>query len=312
MAYTSGDTILDTHYNDFVGSVNALWGAGTGVRGYGQASTISTVSDGDTIAASQWSTLLDRIRSISDHTGDDTNITVDDVSNPSAGDTIAAYTTLAADITTIDTSAANNANGAGFGSAINEVVTSTATFTGTITQTCTLTFTSADHMRYGFNAGGKVECSWSVSGGTSDSKYDEWAALATASGIYQIFGTSSGKSGGSGTPDTNSTSSGFHSQGTTPAIVFKQFEDTAPYTASYLQLSTSIDAAVGTATVMTLTSVWEDAAADQTSYNKNIYNVLDQVDGNKTTTFSWAPPSNSYLTETWGTPVWNNTVYPHA
>ena len=51
MAYQTGDIILDTHYNGFVTSVNTMWGAGTGVRGYGQSTTVSTVSDGTTITA---------------------------------------------------------------------------------------------------------------------------------------------------------------------------------------------------------------------------------------------------------------------
>ena len=77
MAYTSGDTIEAAHYNAFVASVNALWGSGSSNRGLGQTTTISTVSATDTIAATQWSTLLDRIRSISDHYGTDGSITID-------------------------------------------------------------------------------------------------------------------------------------------------------------------------------------------------------------------------------------------
>ena len=65
MAYQTGDTILDTHYNGFVTSVNAMWGQGTGVRGLGQTTTVSAVSDGDTVTAAQWATLLTRIKSIS-------------------------------------------------------------------------------------------------------------------------------------------------------------------------------------------------------------------------------------------------------
>ena len=40
MAYTSGDTILDDHYNDFATSVNALWGTGSGDAGYGQSTQL--------------------------------------------------------------------------------------------------------------------------------------------------------------------------------------------------------------------------------------------------------------------------------
>ena len=47
-------------------------------------------------------------------------------------------------------------------------------------------------------------------------------------------------------------------------------------------------------------SYWVDGAADQTSYNKNIYNVLDQVDGTKQTFFGHEEPTTTYIADTWG------------
>jgi len=312
MAYTTGDTILDNHYNDFATSVNTIWGTGSSVRGYGQTSTVSSVSAGTTITATQWATLLNRIRSISDHQGNDASITIDTVTNPTAGNTISVFSTLSADIGTIDSSAATATNAAGFGTAITDTAALATSLTGTITQTNTLTFASANQMRYGFNAGGKVEVSWSLSGGTSDDKYNNWVALATACGTYRIFANTSGKTGGSGTANINLTNEGFYDMGTGTVTSFRQYEDTAPYTASRIDLNTNLNAAPGSSTVMTLTSLWVDGAADQVSYNKNIYNVLDQVDGTKTTTFSWYPPATTYLTNTWGTPTWTTSVNSHA
>lgn len=309
MAYTSGDTIEAAHYNGFVASVNALWGTGTSNRGIGQTTTISTVSATDTITATQWSTLLDRIRSISDHYGQDGSITIDTVTNPSATDTISALTTLAADIGTVDAAQiAVAAVSAGYGTEIGDTAAVSGTFTTTITQTDTLTFASANQMRYWFNAGGKVEVSWSISGGTSDGKYDEWADTVTKCGTWQIFNTSSAKSGGSGSPDTANTNAGFWDTTTTPTVYFKQLSDSSPYNTNFIQLAYSTDAAPGSSTVLTLTSTWSDAAADSTSFNKNIYNVLDQVDGTKTTTFRAFPPATTYITATWGTPAWATTV----
>jgi hypothetical protein len=312
MAYTTGDTILDDHYNGFATSVNTIWGTGSSVRGYGQSSTISSVSAGTTVTATQWATLLNRIRSISDHQGNDASITVDTVTNPAAGNTISVISTLAADIGTVDASAALATNAAGYGTAITDTAALATSLTGTITQTNTLTFSSANAMRYGWNAGGKIEVSWSLSGGTSDDKYNNWVALATACGTYRIFANSSGKTGGSGTANINLTNEGFYDMGTGVVTSFRQYEDTAPYTASRIDLNTNLDAAPGSSTVMTLTSLWVDGAADDVSYNKNIYNVLDQVDGTKTTTFSWYPPATTYLTNTWGTPTWSTTVNSHA
>ena len=227
MAYTSGDTIEAAHYNGFVASVNALWGSGTNNRGIGQTTTISTVSATDTITATQWSTLLDRIRTISDHYGTDGSITIDTVSNPSGGDTIAALATLSADIGTIDAAQiAVAAVSAGYGSAITDTAVVSGTFTTTITQTDTLTFANANSMRYWFNAGGKVEVSWGVAGGTSDPKYDEWVDTASKCGTWQIFNTSSAKSGGSGATDTANANAGFWDLTTTPTVYFKQLADT--------------------------------------------------------------------------------------
>ncbi len=57
MAYQTGDSILDDHYNAFATSVNAVWGTGTGDAGYGQGTTVSAVSAGSAVAAAQWVTL---------------------------------------------------------------------------------------------------------------------------------------------------------------------------------------------------------------------------------------------------------------
>ena len=309
MAYTNGDTIEATHYNGFATSVNALWGTGTGNRGIGQGTTVSAVSAGNTVTATQWSTLLDRIRSLSDHYGQDGSITIDTVTNPSAGNTISVFSTLAADIGVIDGAQIAVASvAAGYATAVTDTAVVSGTFTNTITQTDTLTFASANEMRYFFNAGGRVYVDWTISGGTADGKYDEWVDLASQCGSYYIYNTTGGKSGGSGSPTTNLTTTGFWDLGTGTTLMFKQVADTSPYTANYIQLQASLDAAAGSSTVMTLTSTWQDDAADQTSYNKNIYNVLDQVDGSKTTTFSYEAPATTYITATWGTPAWATTV----
>ena len=308
MAYTAGDTILDTHYNGFVTSVNAIWGTGSGVRGLGQSTVLDAVSAGNSITASQWATLLTRIKSISNHQGNNGNITVDSVTNPSATDTIAIVANLATDIGTIDTSAAAGTNAAGFGSAITDTAVVSGTFVNTITQTNTLTFASAAAMRYWFNAGGKVTTSWAVSGGTADAKYNEWVDLASKCGTWEVFNSSSGKTGGSGTLTTNNTNAGFWDLTTSPTVHFKQLADTSPYTANFIQLAVSLNAAPGSSTVMTLTSTWSDAAADSVSFNKSIYNVLDQVNGSKTSTFNAYPPATTYITATWGTPTWSTTV----
>ena len=291
MAYATGDTILDTHYNDFATSVNALWGTGTGDRGYGESTTVSTVSDGTTITAAQWTTLLARISSLASHQGS----SITSISNPSAGDTIEAYTALSTNITTIDT---NRLNVAARQSVANTNRDNSTTFTGTLTFTHKWAWGSADQARYFFNAGGRLSISGSQSGHGSDSKGNNWAALLTQAGTFYINAQSSGKSGGSGSPTTNNTNAGYHDIDSTLTSYFLQYEDTGPYTANYVQWRyQTADAGAS----VNASCLWVDAAADQTGYNKSIYNVRDQVEGTHRMTFGYEKHDTTYVADNGGT-----------
>ena len=73
MAYSAGDTILDDEYNAFVDSSSDPFGynhfAGAGAADYGlNQSSISTVSAGDTVAASSWNALFTGMDNIANHT----------------------------------------------------------------------------------------------------------------------------------------------------------------------------------------------------------------------------------------------------
>jgi hypothetical protein len=288
MAYTIGDTILDDHYNGFATSVNTIWGSGSGDSGYGQTSTVSAVSAGATITAAQWTTLLARISSAASHQS--SSITA--ISNPSAGGTISAFTALSTNISTITT---NKFNVYGRAAVAETSCSTTTTLTGTITQQGNWTWGSTDQARYFFNAGGRISVRWDLSGHTSDSKANEWNNLAAACGTYYVYAQSSGKSGGSGTPNTNNTNLGFYDLTGSYQNAFIQYEDTGPYTANYIQLQLYKSGGV-----VYLNSLWVDAAADQTSYNKSVYNVLDQVDGTKLTYFGHEEPGTAYIADTWG------------
>ena len=290
MAYQTGDTILDDHYNDFATSVNALWGTGTGDRGYGESTTVSSVSAGATITATQWTTLLTRINSMKDHQGS----SITSITNPSAADVIAAYTALSTNIGTIDT---NRHNVATRQSAANTNRDNTATFTGTLTFTHKWAWGSVNQARYFFNAGGRLSISGSQSGHGSDSKGNEWANLLTAAGTYQITAQASGKSGGSGTADTNDTDKGYHDLTSSYVTVFKQFEDTGPYTANFVQwqLRTQDSGASVEASC-----TWVDAAADS-SFNKSVYTIQDQVEGTHRMTFGYEKHDTTYVADNGGT-----------
>jgi hypothetical protein len=305
MAYTSGDTIEAAHYNGFVTSVNAIWSTGSNNKGIGQ-SALSTVSAGNTVTASQWSTLLNTIRSISDHYGQDGSITIDTVSNPSAGTTISAYSTIASDITTITNAQTSVGSvSAGYQSAVTHTISNGGNFQNTFTARARLTFANANSARWFWNAGGRLYFSTDLSGHTSDSKANEWNNLASEVGTYYMYNTTSGKSGGSGTPNTNNTNAGYWDSPN--GLVFRQYENTGPYTSNRIDFSIFAPSA-GSATTMDFQYQWVDDAADQTSYNKNIYNVLDQVNGTKYAYFSKQEPATTYISDTWGNPSWSTVT----
>ena len=297
MAYTSGDTILDDHYNDFATSVNALWGTGSTDSGYGESTTVAAVSAGATITAAQWTTLLARMNSMASHQG--TSIT--SISNPSAGDTIAAYTALSTNIAAINTARLTVATRQ---AASNTNRDNTATFTGTLTFTHKWAWGSANQARYFFNAGGRLSISGTQTGHTSRTKADNWASLLTAAGTYQVTAQASGKSGGSGSADTNNTNYGYYDLTTSYVTVFKQLEDTSPYTANFVQWQLkSSDSGASVETSCT----WVDSAAD-TSYNKSIYTVLDQVDGTHRMTFGFEKHDTTHVADNGGSITLSGTA----
>jgi len=286
MAYQANDTILDTHYNGFVSDINDLWGTGSGDSGYGQSSTVSTVSDGNTITATQWATLLNRIKSISNHQGSNASITMDTVTNPIVGDTITAYATLSADITTLET---NRLNASATGTDTVDSVVSTGSWTTETSHEITYTFSSANQARYFFNCGGQLLFSFSRSGGTAHTKNSEWTDLCTKCGTLIIKASTFEKSGGSGSPSTLASSTGFHDLSGSDQTLFQQEADSSPYTANYLRLEART-AGSGTQVVVTIT--FRDDAADTFD---------DTVDGTLTTTDTVREPETTYIANTWGT-----------
>lgn len=321
MAYSSGSLILDDDYNIFAtgnaagtgdnntANLNTVWGAGTGDKGYGQSSPISAVSAGSTITATQWSTLLTRLNTIADHQG----TTITSISNPTTGDTIEAYAALSSNITSVFN---NRLDAAANGTDItaNGTTTTSSTWDVRATTTKTVTFGSTDELRYFFNAGGMIRMSFSLTGG-SDAKSQEWADLLTQTGTIVVTGSADSKTiaavaytgttkiGGSGTVTTLATGTGALDYTGTPATIFKQFADSAPYTGNYIEINASISGSV-----LSFAVTLEDAAADTLSPT-GAGDALDVVDGTLTMTSIVRPPSTTYLTSTWGTPSMNAATW---
>lgn len=310
MTYVSTGVIQAADYNGFVNltagaNVNATWSTGTTSAGYGQT-TISSVSASGVVTAVNWASLVNTIASMASHQG--TAITARTA--PVTGNTVSILTALNTDITNCYN---NRGNAAAVGTQFtgwtgtNSLTAGRGAGAWSISFVNTVTFASADAARYFFNAGGivKVDVSKTATGATGD---PEWNDLAnTLCGDIYISGgdysqtiagtvyTGTTKVGGSGTPNTLTTTTGWFDLTGTPTIVYKQFADTAPYTANFIQHSLS-----ATATVLTITTLW--SASDGDPITGGTDSVGATPGTAPTTIVTYFPPSTTYLSASWGTP----------
>jgi hypothetical protein len=325
MTYTAGSLIVATDYNGFVSTnganVNGIWSTGATTSGYGETA-LSTVSAAATITASQWATLNSKVSAMASHQG----TTITSRSNPVVGDTIAILANMATDITNI-TSARGNAAASGAQTTSFTGSTSKTTDTGsgstpwTITFTHTITWASADAARYFFNAGGRIkwETNKTSTGNLADAEWNDLANTLVGD-IYITAGsvlspqaiaaanyTGTTKVGGTGTPVTLTTATGWYNLLTTDTLIYKQFADTAPYTGQFIAVNAKT---AGTGTQLVLTTTWVDPGGSGTGSSDVI--TGGTATASPFTTFGTAPttlvtlfvPSSTYLTSAaWGTPT---------
>lgn len=314
MAYVSGSLIEATDYNGFVSTtvganVNATWGTGVTSAGYGQTA-LSTVSTGGTVTATQWATLVNRISSMAAHQG----TTITSRTAPTTGTTISILSAVNTDITNCYN---NRGNAVAVGSqytaisGTNSKTTATSGASWSFIIVNTVTFASANAARYFFNAGGliKLDVSKTSTGQTGD---PEWNDLANtlcgdiyfSGGAYSqtIAGTvytGTTKVGGTGTPNTLTTTTGYFDL--TPlapgVIIYKQFADTAPYTANFIQHRVGLDA---TGSELTFFTTWSASDGDPISGGTASAGAIPGTA--PTTICTYFPPSTTYLSNSWGTP----------
>ena len=316
MAYSSGGLIQATDYNGFASTtaganVNDIWSTGSGDKGWGQ-SALSTVSAAGTVTATNWASLVNTISSMGSQTG--TSITAR--SAPTTGNLIQVLAALNTDLTNITTNRNNAvANGTQYTAwtGTNSKTAATSGATWSITFTNTVTFASAAAARHFFNGGGRIKLDVSKTA-TGDLGDPEWNDLANtlcgdifftgAAAAKTISGTSytgTTKIGGTGTPNTLSTATGFYAltPGGAATIIYKQFADTAPYTANFIQHSVALDAG---STILTFTTVWSASDGDAISGGTASSGATPGTA--PTTICTYFPPSTTYLTSaSWGTPT---------
>ena len=271
MAYSAGDAILDDEYNEFVNSSSDPFGynhfAGPGSAQYGlNQSTISTVSAGDTVQASSWNALFTGLDNIANHT----NVSITS-SSVSAGDAIAIRSALVGDLANLAAAVAGGSTSAtAIGTAAAGASSNSGTWNATSTIERSVTFANNNTMRAFFNAGGYIRIDPSCITGIDGSKDDVFNDLtATAIGNLDLKAHSTTRSGSGETLTTNGLANGFHDLGTGYTVILKLTSDNSGYTSDTLEISAKLNAAVGSATVLTIKQVATDPAADDTYTSGN-------------------------------------------
>ena len=315
MTYSQGGLIEATDYNGFVSTnvanINAIWATGSTDFGWGETA-LSTVSSAATITATQWGTLVNQISTLGSQTG----TTITSRSAPTAGETIAVLAAVGTDMTNI---AANRGNAVGEGSQYTSwtgTSGSTAGITGvnsSIVFTHTVTFASANATRHFWNAGGRVLIQFgkSSTGQQGDPEFNDLAQ--TLCGAISITGrvnnqtaniagtlyTGTTKTGGTGTPNTLTTTTGWYQLTTSNTLIYKQFADTAPYTSNFIQVQAKTG---NSGTTLDLTTTWSNAEGDTISGGSAPTGAT--FGSCPATLVTYYPPSATYLTAAaWGTPA---------
>lgn len=313
MTYSAGGLIQATDYNGFAstttnGNVNAIWGTGAGNYGYGQSTTLSTVSANATVSATSWADLVNRVSSIGSHTG----VTITSRTAPVAGNTIAILSNLSTDLTNLY---ASRSNASSSGATITPATgtwwqaTNTPNAAWTITTTHTITFANANAARYFFNSGGLIK--WATSKTSTGTEADtEWNDLAgTLDGTIYLSGantahsiagtayTGTTKVGGTGTPTTLNTTVGFYNLTTTASTLYDQFADSSPYTSDHIRLQASVNANSGPS-ILTFTTAWINASTATPGSTEVITGGVAGV--GPTTVVNYVAPETTYLANTWG------------
>lgn len=309
MAYQQGDVITATDYNNFVANVNAVIGTGSGDKGYG-LSEVSTVSQGGTIQASDWNSLLAGLQKGANHQG----TTLTNASNTvSTGGNIVPLSNLDTDIGLIDTNRLTAAGGNMSTGVAGVTSTRTTSWNTSVTHTFTVTYASANAARHFFNSGGKIKMAFARSGGSSTNQNTSWTNLFSDLGTVSLNANGTTISGSSQGGNGANGSRGFHQLNATPAEILNTTSSTADYTANDLDIKASVSGAVVTVTI----TLNDDHVAETGTYtggglgsapNEGTgWTGSDAVDGTLTSTVTFDKADNASYVQV-ASPTFNTTT----
>ena len=284
MGYVVGEKILDDEYNTFVNSSSSPYGynhfAGTGALNYGLGQTaLATEVAGETIGVTEWNALFTGMDNIANHTND----TLSSTTARTAGDTIAIKSALTTDLATLAASVAAGCTSATAISAGSELQSSTSDtrWTGSHIVEHSITFASNNALRWFFNAGGTMRMTFtrnSNGGGSATSKDSSVDELITAIGNFDLKSGVSTRSGSGETVTTNGLANGVFDLGTGYTVLLKLTQSSGTYTSMYIDIQAKLDAAIASATVVTMYYRIVDVDSGDSEYTSGNTSSIDQYE----------------------------------
>ena len=327
MTYTTGSLIQASDYNTFQSNLNAIWSTGSGDSGWGQPS-ISTVSTGGRVTATNWSTLVNNLATA----GSQTNTSITSRTAPVAGNIVSILANVSTDITNCTTNRGNATNSGTTSSIWTGNIARTVSTGGggsawIITWTQTVTFPSADQARYFFNAGGLVRLDmsktstgtdldpdWNTFVGTVGTLYLSGRVNGAAQTISGVSYTGFTRIGGSGTPSPNLATTGWYdlTPGGAPTTMWQLNNSVSPYTGEYIRVTAAVNSG---STVLTLVTTWSQPTVSGAGQTTTISGGTDTTSpysafGTAPAVLCrYVPPSTAQgLSNTWGTPIVASSV----
>lgn len=319
MSYASGGLIEAGDFNNLAWggtqgtytsatkNVAYVMGVGSGQWGYGQTITaLNTVSAGGTVTASTWSGFLTVLNNALQHQGSSAL-----TSNYTAGQVITYLANVSTACTTINTNKFNHgttgSNSSGSLGSDRWTVSGTGgTGAQTNSWTETFTFSSGDHARYFFNAGGRIHQTFTATNHNGTLRSADLVTLVqTNTGGNMIAATTSdGRTGSGGTVDNDSTNLGYWDLTTSNQTLSKirstnyRYE----YRADFFQVSVKTNGTQGSngdnGSVITFTYL-QSMAGQISASDPSLFN--DNIDVTVTTNYVIVYPETTYLSNSWGT-----------
>ena len=301
MAYQTGDTILEAHYNDFVtnggtvpdnsatytGIIDII-GTGTGDTGWGQSVTsLTTPIAGDSITALEWETFRAKLALAGTHTGQ----TLTSHSAITAGNTIAILAALETDLQTITDNRTTIAPALQQDhSTLTITSTRTSTWAGNagpqvIDMEVDITFAGGNEARFFFNTGGEIRITPTLDIPASpNSKESDWQAfLANGIGTLKIAANASTRTASGETLTTDGLALGYYDLTAAFQTIIQINSDLAgDYTSNYCIIEAktdgtdAVDGLGNTGKIITVKITYNDASLDEFENPPSQY-TLDEI-----------------------------------